>query len=388
MLTTDNAIIEKLKYKFNDYRNNNLLRQRYLRNSSTDVIQNINHQTLISFASNDYLGLSHHPDVIKAYQAGAQTYGVGSGASFLINGYTKAHHLLSEALAEFLNRDVMLFTSGFQANIALITTLLSKNDVLLQDKFNHASLIDAGLYSGAKCHRFRHNDLNHLQFYLEKYKDYPTAIVTDGVFSMQGDEADLTGLNALSRQYNTLLIIDDAHGIGLLGKNSQGSVEHQNVPLSDHIIQIGTFGKAFGGSGAFIAASPTIIQALKQFARPYIYTTGLPPAMCMAMIASLHLIKSNQTEKPSLFENIDYFKRCAKQHQLTLLPSNTPIQPLLTGDLAYSLTLYDKLKKRGFFTPTIRPPTVPSNQCRLRITINAKHTKEQLTALVQAVDQS
>lgn len=337
----------------------------------------------LAFCSNDYLGLANHPEVINALAESAKQFGVGSGASHLVAGHSSEHHALEEELAAFTGRDrALLFSTGYMANMGAITALVGQGDAVFEDRLNHASLLDAGLLSGARFQRFLHNDLNNLQARLDKTEAGRKLIVVDGVFSMDGDCAPLPELAALAQKNDAWLMVDDAHGFGCLGKNGSGSAEHFGLTQNQLPILMGTLGKAVGSFGAFIAGSETLIESLIQFARPYIYTTAMPPAVAAATRASLRLIQTEHWRREHLNQLIAHFRRGAFAMGLQLMDSFSPIQPIVIGDEAKTLAIAEQLAKRGILIVAIRPPTVPVGGSRLRITFSAQHTFAQVDQLL------
>lgn len=337
----------------------------------------------LHFCGNNYLGLSQHPDVISAFKNGADHYGVGSGASHLLSGHTYAHHALEEELAEFMGYPrTLLFSSGYMANLGVITTLLKKSDAIFEDRLNHSSLIDAGKSCKATFKRYPHNNIQHLENLLIHSQAKQKMIVSDGVFSMEGDIAPLPELISLSKKFSTLLMIDDAHGIGVLGKKGKGTLEHTQSTQKDIHILMGTLGKAFGTIGAFVAGSNDLIEALIQFSRHYIYTTALPPAIAEATRVSLRLIQKESWRRESLSHLITYFKNQAQHLNLPFQFSITPIQTLILGSAEHTMRVSESLKSKGIRVDAIRPPTVPPNQSRLRISFNTHHTKKQIDYLL------
>jgi 8-amino-7-oxononanoate synthase len=331
------------------------------------------------------LGLANHPEVIKAWRDGAERWGVGGGASHLVIGHSSPHHALEEALAEFTGRPrALLFSTGYMANLGTVTALVGQGDTVLQDRLNHASLLDAGLLSGARFSRYLHNDAASLGNRLEKAVGN-TLVVTDGVFSMDGDIAELPTLAAAARAKGAWLMVDDAHGFGTLGATGAGIVEHFGLGLDDVPVLIGTLGKGFGTSGAFVAGSEELIETLVQFARPYIYTTSQPPALACATLRSLQLLRSEHWRREHLASLIAQFRQGAQQLGLTLMESFTPIQPILIGDAGRALQLSDLLRERGLLVTAIRPPTVPAGSARLRVTLSAAHTGAQVEQLLTAL---
>lgn len=340
----------------------------------------------LAFCSNDYLGLANHPEVIVALQKAATNYGVGSGASHLVAGHSSEHHALEEELTAFTGRErALLFSTGYMANMGAITALVGQGDAVFEDRLNHASLLDAGLLSGARFQRFLHNDLENLQSRLDKTEAARKLIVVDGVFSMDGDCASLTELAALAQKNNAWLMVDDAHGFGCLGKNGGGSAEHFGLTQEQLPILMGTLGKAFGTFGAFVAGSETLVETLIQFARPYIYTTAMPPAVAAATRTSLRLLQAEHWRREHLQKLITHFREGAKRLGLQLMNSFSPIQPLLIGDEAKALAIADQLAARGILIIAIRPPTVAVGSSRLRITFSAEHSLEQVNQLLDAL---
>lgn len=345
-----------------------------------------------AFISNDYLGFANHPTLKKALADGAEKYGVGSGASHLLGGHSRAHQQLEEELAAFTGRDrALLFSTGYMANLGVLTALLGKGDCLLQDKLNHASLIDGGLSSGADFRRYLHADVSSLEKHLIRTDKKKTLglqkkmIATDGVFSMDGDIAPLPELAALCNQHEALLMVDDAHGFGVLGKTGAGSCEHFSLAQNDVPVLMGTLGKALGSFGAFVAGSHDMIDMLIQFARPYIYTTALPPAQVAVTSAALHLLNSESWRREKLQANIQFFRQQAGQRSLPLMDSSTAIQPLVVGSSERVLRMGEQLRARGFLVGAVRPPTVAEGAARLRITLSATHEEKDIVQLLDAI---
>ena len=339
-------------------------------------------EPLLAFCSNDYLGLASHPDVIRAMQQGAERWGVGGGASHLVMGHSTPHHELEEALAVFTGRPrALLFSTGYMANLAAVTALVGQGDTVLEDRINHASLLDAGLLSGARFSRYLHNDADSLAKRLDKATG-DTLVVTDGVFSMDGDLADLPAICATAKAKNAWVMVDDAHGFGPLGKTGGGIVEHFGLDIDDVPVLVGTLGKAFGTAGAFVAGSEELIETLIQFARPYIYTTSQPPAVACATLKSLELLRSEGWRRDHLNGLIARFRLGAAEIGLTLMDSPTPIQPILIGSSERALKLSSALRERGILVGAIRPPTVPAGSARLRVTFSASHSEAQVERLL------
>lgn len=362
-----------------------LYRQRPLLESPQGPEVVVDGQRLLAFCSNDYLGLANHPEVIAAWQAGAERWGVGGGASHLVIGHSTPHHQVEEALAELTGRPrALLFSTGYMANLGAITALVGQGDTVLQDRLNHASLLDGGLLSGARFNRYLHNDPASLASRLDKAVGN-TLVVTDGVFSMDGDLADLPALADVARARGAWLMVDDAHGLGTLGTRGGGIVEHFGLGVDDVPVLIGTLGKACGTAGAFVAGSEALIEALVQFARPYIYTTSQPPALACATLKSLELLRRETWRREHLAALIRQFREGAQQIGLALMDSPTPIQPIVIGDSAQALRLSGMLRERGLLVTAIRPPTVPVGSARLRVTLSAAHSEAQVQLLLNAL---
>ncbi|MDU9410823.1 8-amino-7-oxononanoate synthase [Pseudomonas sp. zfem005] len=365
-----------------------LYRQRPLLESPQGPEAVVDGRAVLAFCSNDYLGLANHPEVIAALRAGAERWGAGGGASHLVIGHSGPHHELELALAEFTGRPrALLFSTGYMANLGAVTALVGKGDSVLEDRLNHASLLDAGLLSGARFSRYLHNDVGSLASRLEKAEGN-TLVVTDGVFSMDGDLADLPALCAKAREKGAWVMVDDAHGFGPLGATGGGIVEHFGLGLDDVPVLVGTLGKAFGTAGAFVAGSEELIETLVQFARPYIYTTSQPPAVACATLKSLELLQKESWRREHLNRLIQRFREGAAEIGLTLMDSPTPIQPILVGDSARAMRLAALLRERGILVGAIRPPTVPAGSARLRVTFSASHSEAQLELLLLALSES
>ena len=343
----------------------------------------------LAFCSNDYLGLANHPELIHALKTAADAYGVGGGASHLVNGHSRPHHQLEEALAEFTGRErVLLFSTGYMANIGAINALLDKQDAIFQDRLNHASLLDAGLLSGARFQRYLHNDPDSLAKRLAKTQARRKLVVTDGVFSMDGDVADLPAICDTARAADAWVMVDDAHGFGCLGQTGGGCVEQLGLGIDDVQVLVGTLGKGFGTAGAFVAGSETLIETLIQYARTYIYTTSMPPAVAAATLASLKLIQRENWRRDKLNSLIAQFRKGCEQLGLELMDSPTPIQPIMIGEADKAMAISAALEQQGIFISAIRPPTVPAGSARLRVTLSASHTEQQVERLLTALDSA
>jgi 8-amino-7-oxononanoate synthase len=347
-------------------------------------------RSLINFSSNDYLGLASHPALTERLCQAAATHGVGSGASALVTGYRDEHRLLEEELACFLGREkVLLCSSGYLANLAVATSLAQRGDHIIQDRLCHASLIDAARLSGARLSRYPHADTDALQRRLERGAadggEGHTLVVSDGVFSMDGDTAPLEKMAALCTEHGAWLVVDDAHGIGVQGPGGRGSVAEAGLSDTQVPVLTGTLGKVFGCFGAFVAGSSALIDHLVNEARSYIYTTAMPPAVAAAARAALRLVIEEEWRRDHLQEIIRHFRKRADESGLDLLPSDTPIQPMVIGESEATLSLAGRLRDNGFLVVAIRPPTVPRGAARLRITLTSSHETEHVDALVDAI---
>lgn len=340
----------------------------------------------LAFCSNDYLGLVNHPEVVQAFNQAAQRFGVGSGAAHLVCGHSSEHHALEEELAAWTGRPrALLFSTGYMANLGVVSALLGRRDTVVQDKLNHASLLDAAQLSGAKLVRFPHNDTAQLSSRLQALTSGQRLLAVDGVFSMDGDLAPLPELIQLAQQHQAWLMVDDAHGLGCLGANGAGTLAHFGVDHHQVPILMGTLGKALGTFGAFVAGSDALIEALIQFARTYIYTTALPPAIAAATRTSLRLVQTETWRRDHLQQLIARFRAGAQQLGLPLAPSQTAIQPILLKDELTALAMAAVLAEQGIWASAIRPPTVPVGTSRLRITLSASHSEQQVDRLLDAL---
>jgi len=354
--------------------------------SGCDAVLQVDGKSLINFCSNDYLGLAGHPDIAAALKAGVDQYGTGSGASHLISGHSTAHQHLEEQLAAFTGRPrALLFSTGYMANLGVINALVNRHDLVLEDQLNHASLLDGGHLSRADYKRYKHNNMQQLDYLLEQSTASRKLIVTDGVFSMDGDLALLPEMSAVAAQHSGWLMVDDAHGVGVLGATGAGIVEQQGLTVEQVPILMGTLGKSFGTFGAFVAGSEALIETLIQFARTYIYTTALPPAIAAASSASLQLVRREHWRREHLQQLIQRFRDGAQQLGLQLMDSQTPIQPLLINNDQLVMEVNQQLRSRGFMVGAIRPPTVPAGSGRLRITLSASHSSQQIDQLLDAL---
>lgn len=368
-------------------RSNDLYRRRLTLESAQGPVVLLGGRQYLNFCSNDYLGLAAHPRVIEAFCGAATRFGVGSGASHLVCGHSSLHHQLEDALAELTGRSrALLFSSGYMANLGVLTSLLQRGDHVFEDRLNHASLLDGGLHSGARFQRFAHGDVSALERKLVR-ADGIKLVVVDGVFSMDGDTAPLEQLAAACSRHDACLMVDDAHGFGVMGQDGAGSTEAAGLDAEAVPVLMATLGKALGTAGAFVAGSELLIETLIQQARSYIYTTALPPAVAAATLESLKLLREESWRRDHLGQLIDRFRAGSKQLDLPLMPSASAIQPLQIGDAGKALALSERLKAKGFLIGAIRPPTVPAGTSRLRITLSAGHSDEQVDRLLDQLGQ-
>ncbi|QDC43439.1 8-amino-7-oxononanoate synthase [Methylophilus medardicus] len=362
-----------------------LMRQRRLLDSPQAEHITANGQAFLSFCSNDYLGLANDPALVAALQAAATEAGVGSGASNLITGHHRYHDQLEQALAAFVGKpSALLFSTGYMANIGVISALMGRDDAVFSDKLNHACLNDGAFLSRATHHRFAHNDVAALEKLLQASTARHKLVTADAVFSMDGDIAPLADYLSLCERYDAYLYVDDAHGFGVLGPQGRGTLQHLGL-ASPRLIMMGTLGKAAGVAGAFVAAEKIVIDYLIQHANSYIYTTPAPPPLSAALLASLHEIETGDARRQQLFDMIALLKRELALTRWHLQVSETAIQPLIVGDNHEALALSHYLQLRGILVPAIRPPTVPLNTARLRISLSAAHGEADVRALISAL---
>ncbi len=349
----------------------------------------IDGRDLTSFASNDYLGLAQHAEVVRAMQEAANRWGVGSTAAHLLGGHRGPHAQLEREVAAWLGYEsALLFSTGYLANLGVIAGLMERGDVCVQDKLNHACLIDGAKLAGCELRRYPHNDVDAAARQLDAAADAPKLLATDGVFSMDGDLAPLPELAALARERDVPLLVDDAHGFGVLGPEGQGSPEHLGLNARDVPLRMVTLGKAVGCGGALVLGSRDLIDALTQFARPFVYSTAMPPAVAAATSAAIAIIRREPERRAHLQALIARFRAGAMQLGYTLMDSVTPIQPLWIGDTYAAVALSNALMQRGCYVPAIRPPTVPSGSARLRVTLSAAHTAAQVDELLQTLNDA
>ena len=341
---------------------------------------------LLGFCSNDYLGLAQHPQLIAALKRAADDEGVGSGSAHLICGHRREHAMLEEALAAWTGRErALLFSTGYMANLGTMQALLARGDICVQDKLNHACLLDGAQLAGAELKRDPHADAAAAARQLASRPDAAALLATDGVFSMDGDVAPLAELAALCTREHATLMVDDAHGLGVLGAAGAGSVAAAGLGQRQVPLLMATLGKALGCSGAFVAGSAALIDGLVQFARPYVYTTAMPPALAAAACTAVELARRDDWRRDRLQALITRFRSGAAQLGLPLMNTTSAIQPLLLGDAQAALDAAQRLEQRGLLVTAIRPPTVPPGQARLRITLSAMHADEHVDRLLDAL---
>ena len=380
---------QQLKQRLADREANHLYRQRKIMETPQGIEVIVDGKSYINFCSNDYLGLASDPTVNAAFKKAIDKYGTGSGAAHLVTGHSVAHHALEEELAEFVQRPrALLFSTGYMANLGVVSALTDRHDVVIEDKLNHASLIDAAQLSRASLERYAHADMSSLESVLSKQSKSNRLVASDGVFSMDGDIAPVKSMSVLCDRHNALLLIDDAHGLGVLGQQGRGSLDHLGVNINDVPILVGTLGKAFGTFGAFVAGSEELIETLIQDARSYVYTTALPPAIAEATLASLQRVIKDDWRREQLQSLVKQFKEGAQQLGLELMPSDTAIQPLLVGSSEKALEISEYLRTKGLLISAIRPPTVPQGTARLRITLSAAHKTGHVEQLLDALQSS
>lgn len=371
--------------RLHNRKSNGLYRHRLTLEGPQGTHVSIAGRKYLSFCSNDYLGLANHPELIEAVCEGAIRYGVGAGASHLIVGHHSSHHRLEEVLAYFTGFPrALLFSSGYMANAGVVTALVGHGDAVFTDRLNHASLNDAALLSRAKLTRYPHLDLAILEQRLAVSQAKRKLVMTDAVFSMDGDIAPVAKLLELCEKYDAWLLLDDAHGFGVLGQQGRGIVSHFNIS-SPRIIYMATLGKAAGVSGAFVAGQVEIIKMLIQYARSYIYTTATPPLLAHAVLKSLALIEREEWRRKKLMQLIGRLKRELQSLRWKMLLSVTPIQPVIIGESSEVLQISNALRERGFLIPAIRPPTVPQGSARLRISLSALHSIEDVKQLAMVL---
>ena len=381
-------IFRRLADRLADIRRKGLLRRRFAREGAQGPRIVVEGREFLAFCSNDYLGLANHPRIVRAAVEAAERHGVGQGASHLLSGHSVVHERLESALAQFVRMPRALhFSSGYQANIGAITALAGAEDEVFSDALNHASLIDGARLSRARVTRYPHADLDALSQALAASEAKTRLIVTDAVFSMDGDIAPVPALLELCERHDALLVLDDAHGFGVLGPQGRGTAEHFGV-RSPRIVYVGTLGKAAGVSGAFVAGGEEVVETVSQRARTYIYTTAAPAMLAAAVEASLELISGEEWRREQLRKLVDALKAALRGTGVALAPSDTPIQPVVLGENELALGAAATLRERGILVPAIRPPTVPEGTARLRISLSAAHSAQDVARLAAALREA
>jgi 8-amino-7-oxononanoate synthase len=379
-------MLAELEESLRKRRAQHLWRERRVLDSAQGARVRIRDREYVSFASNDYLGLANRPELVEAACAGARRFGVGAGASHLVVGHQEPHEALEQELAQFVapcaGARAVTFSSGYLANLAILTTLAGRHDTIVADRLNHACLVDGALLARAKLVRYPHLDLRAAERALAAAPGR-RVLATDAVFSMDGDLAPLPDLLALADACDAWLVVDDAHGFGVLGEG-RGSLAHFGI-ASERIVYMGTLGKAAGVAGAFVAAHPAVIESIVQTARPYIYPTAAPALLAHALRGALTLVRDGARERAHLASLVAAFREAARELPWSLLPSATPIQPLVVGDAATTVRISRSLEIEGLLVPAIRPPTVPAGTSRLRVSLSAAHAHDDVRALTRAL---
>jgi 8-amino-7-oxononanoate synthase len=387
----ETRLTQSLATQLQDIAEAGLSRRRRVLESPCGRMATVDGKKLLNFASNDYLGLAGHADIARAMADGALHWGAGSGASHLVSGHLQPHEQLEKEIADFVGFPrALTFSTGYLANLAIIPTLAGRGDAVFADKLNHASLIDAvqlAKAQGADTKRYPHADLAALEGLLAASTATNKIIVTDAIFSMDGDLAPLPQLLALAERYDAWLVIDDAHGFGVLGRHGEGSLAHFGLPASPRLLLMGTLGKAAGVGGAFVAGSATAIEFILQKGRSYIFTTAAPPAIACALSRSLQLIAGGDARRADLMARIGQLRDGLAGLPLKLLPSLSAIQPLIVAANQAAVALSQALWERGLWVPAIRPPTVPKDTARLRISVSAAHTEADIALLVATLKE-
>ncbi|MBV8047568.1 MAG: 8-amino-7-oxononanoate synthase [Paludibacterium sp.] len=374
---------DQLAAALSDLDRHALRRQRATLESAQGAQIVIDGQSYLSFASNDYLGLANHPEMVEAVRHAVGRWGIGSGASPLVTGHATVHEEAEVALAAFVGQPAaLLFSSGYAANLAVIGSLLGREDAVFADRLNHASLHDACLLSRADFQRFRHNDPDHLEDLLRRSRARTRLIAVDAVYSMDGDQAPLAALLALAERYDAWLYLDDAHGFGVLG-DGRGSLA--GLPASERVVYMATLGKAAGVSGAFVAGSRLLIEWLINRARTYLFSTAHPPLLAAAVLASLVLIERESWRRDRLQAHVACLQSSLQDNGIKFSASRTPIQPLIIGDNELTLSMSKQLREKGLWVPAIRPPTVPKGGARLRVSLSAAHEEHDVNRLTEAI---
>jgi len=390
-MNPEDRLTTELAAQLQDIAAAGLTRRRRVLESPCGRTAAVDGKKVLNFASNDYLGLAGNADIARALADGALEWGAGSGASHLVSGHLAPHETLEQAIAAFTGFPrALTFSTGYLANLAIVPTLAARGAMIFSDKLNHASLIDAmqlAKAGGANVQRYPHCDMAALEKLLAVSEAPNKIIVSDAVFSMDGDLAPLPALFALAERHDAWLVIDDAHGFGVLGPHGRGSLAHFNLPYHPRLLLMGTLGKAAGVGGAFVAGSQTAIETLLQKGRTYIFTTAAPPAIACALAKSLEIIEHGDARRANLFARIAQLRDGLAGLPWHLLPSATAIQPLLVGENAAVLALSTALWERGLWVPAIRPPTVPQGTARLRVSVSAAHTADDIAHLIHALKE-
>ena len=386
-------MLASLQLALDKRKTDGLLRQRRLLDSPQAEHIVANNQNYLSFCSNDYLGLANHPKLIATMQQAAGDSGVGSGASNLITGHHRYHDELEKQLAKFVELPAaLLFSTGYMANIGVLGALMGRHDAIFADKLNHACLNDGAYFSHAEFHRYPHNDVAALEKLLKASTAKNKLIAADAVFSMDGDIAPIPEYLALCEKYDAYLYVDDAHGFGVIGEHGKGSLSHfqvtKNMPKSPRIIMMATLGKAAGVAGAFVAGEKVVIEYLIQAAKSYVYSTPAPPALSATLAASVSLIEQGDDLRAHLQHLITTLKASLQLKNWVLMPSDTAVQPLVIGNNHAAVSLSEHLQKLGVLVPAIRPPTVPKNTARLRISLSAAHSEQDVIKLASALNHA
>ncbi len=380
-------LTQKMGYKLAYLDTQARRRSRPIIDSRDDNLIAIDHQNYINFASNDYLGLIKHPKITSTFLKAANQYGFGSGSSGVVSGYFDIQCELEKKFAKWLQVDrTILFNSGYLANIGVIGSLAWRSCTILSDRLCHASILDGIHLSRAKHYRYQHNSINHLKMLSEKKA--PDIIITESLFSMEGDIAPIQEIMMLAKQCRANVIIDDAHGIGILGQHGRGISEHANITQDQFTCLVSPLGKAFNGMGAIVAGKEDIIEPILQFARSYRYTTALPPAICAGLLTVLDVVIDETWRRDKLNEIIHFFNEQANDKGLKIVSSDTtPIRSIIIGDNQKVTQLQQKLLANGFYTAAIRPPTIPENSARIRISLNCLHTQQQVSCLLNHISE-
>ncbi len=378
-----------MKYISDELKNikeSGLYRELNVVGNAQGVYLEINGKKYLSFCTNNYLGLANNPLIVSAVKDAVESYGWGAGASRLVSGNMTLHETLESEISVFKQKEsAIVFPTGYMANIGAISSLVSKGDLVICDKLNHASIIDGCRLSGADFRVYAHCDIEKLENILKKASDYSRKlIVTDSVFSMDGDLAPLPEIVSIAGRYKAIVMVDEAHGTGVFGKEGRGVVEHFNLNKEVEVV-MGTFSKAIGSLGGYVCGDEDLIHFLRNKARSFIYTTALPPAVCAASIAGLKLIQEKPSFRKSLWDNIRYLKDKLCSLNFNVIPSASPIIPILIGDADKAVGISKSLYEKGILIPAIRPPTVPANSSRLRMTVMSTHTRKDLDMLIRVL---